>query len=197
MSHRTNHLSETNTLNRFIRELRYHEASRQILAVALVVVFSVFGSPYNLELYLTGAFLVVVGLMIRLWASGHVKKNKVLATDGPYAYVRHPLYVGNIALLAGYALASGLWWSIPVLIIFLIFYYPTAIDYEDRKLHRLFGEEWQAWRNKTNALIPRLHPYLPGVTSEWSFMQSLKQNGEPLIVLFLLYWLYHLFAKLA
>lgn len=196
MSHRTHHLPKTNNLNKLIRELRYHEASRQILAIVLVVIFSVFGKPQSLLLYYAGAFLAVAGVMIRLWASGHVKKNKVLATNGPYAFVRHPLYVGNIALLAGFAVACGLWWSAPLLIAFLLFYYPTAIAYEDRKLHRLFGEQWQVWSSKTRALLPRLRPYEPSASSQWSLTQSLKQNGEPLIVLFLLYWLYHLFVKL-
>ena len=55
--------------------------------------------------------IAVLGILVRLWASGHVKKDKVLATTGPYAYVRHPLYVGNHLITFGFCLASGLWWS--------------------------------------------------------------------------------------
>ena len=103
MSHRTKSLSlsEGSALQRIIREIRYHEASRQLFAILFVVLVSVLGEP-NLILYIAGIPFIFLGIVIRMWASGHVKKNKMLATDGPYAYVRHPLYVGNILLLVGY-----------------------------------------------------------------------------------------------
>jgi protein-S-isoprenylcysteine O-methyltransferase Ste14 len=129
---------------------------------------------------------------VRLWSSGHIKKNKALATDGPYAFVRHPLYVGNITLGFGFALASGLWWSLPLLILMLLAFYPHAIHREDENLHRMFKKDWEQWRKETPALIPRLSRYRDAQGGRWSFMQSLRQNGEPLIALFLLFWLYFL-----
>jgi protein-S-isoprenylcysteine O-methyltransferase Ste14 len=107
-------------LQRFFGDIRYHrERYRQFLGVAFIVLISFAGQP-QFPMYWIGAVMVVAGVAIRLWASGHVKKDKVLATDGPYAYVRHPLYVGNLILLFGFSLASGLWWSFPVLIVFLL-----------------------------------------------------------------------------
>ena len=182
-------------LRRFIGDIRYHrERFRQFLGIAFIILVSVAGSPEQ-TVYLIGAVLVIVGSAIRLWASGHVKKNKVLATTGPYAFVRHPLYVGNLALLFGFALASGLWWAILLLIGFLLAFYPPAIRYEDAKLQRKFGEQWEQWRTKTRALIPRLTPYQPGQRGSWSFKQSLRQNGEPIIALFLLFCLYILYPS--
>lgn len=184
-------------LKRFIGDIRDHrERFRQFLGIAFIVLVSVAGEarPW---LYFTGAALVILGAVIRLWASGHVKKNKVLATTGPYAFVRHPLYVGNLALLFGFALACSQWWAILLLIIFLIAFYPPAIRYEDAKLQRKFGEQWAQWRNKTRALIPRLAPYQPGQRGSWSFKQSLRQNGEPIIALFLLFCLYILLPELS
>lgn len=186
-------------MGRIVRELRYHEASRQILAIVLIILFAAFGHPVISVVYYIGLLFIVPGMWIRMWASGHVKKNKVLATDGPYAYVRHPLYVGNILLLVGFVLASQLIWGAVLVVVFLWFYYPPAIDYEDRKLHNLFGEEWERWRLNTKALIPtppqagsaRLHG-----NSNWSFKQSLMQNGEPLIVLLVIVCAYVLFARL-
>jgi protein-S-isoprenylcysteine O-methyltransferase Ste14 len=199
MSHRTRHLPEVRGLHRIIRELRYHEASRQVFAIVLIILFAVMGHPTVPVLYYAGLALIVAGMWIRMWASGHVKKNKVLATDGPYAYVRHPLYVGNILLLAGFVLAAQLIWAAVLVAVFLWFYYPPAIDYEDRKLHNLFGEEWERWRLNTKALIPTKpqagSARLSG-KSDWSFKQSLMQNGEPLIVLLVIICAYVLFARL-
>ena len=150
---RTDSLPETTGLNKYIRKLRYHEASRQWFAVLFVLLVSWLGRPVP-ELLYAGTVIIVVGEAIRMWASGHVKKNKVLATDGPYAYVRHPLYVGNILLVAGYSLASGLWWSPILMIALLLFYYPPAISYEDGKLHDYFGEQWENWSRNIHPLIP-------------------------------------------
>jgi hypothetical protein len=68
----------------FIRELRYHEASRQLFAIALIILFTVFSNPKTAALYYASLVVIGLGTLIRLWASGHVKKNKILATDGPY-----------------------------------------------------------------------------------------------------------------
>ena len=48
-----------------------------------------------------GAMVVVPGLLIRALASGHVRKNESLATSGPYAYTRNPLYLGSLLMGAG------------------------------------------------------------------------------------------------
>jgi len=176
-------------LGRFLHDVRYHrERFRQFLGIAFVILVSTAGEPEKIP-FVVGGALVILGIAARLWASGHIKKNKVLATDGPYAYVRHPLYVGNITLGLGFALASGLWWSLPLLVVILLAFYPHAIRREDEKLRRMFGKEWEQWCKKTRALIPRLTPYRPTQRGSWSFGQSLRQNGEPIIALFLLFWL--------
>jgi protein-S-isoprenylcysteine O-methyltransferase Ste14 len=195
MSHRTRHLPETNPVFRIVRELRYHEASRQLLAIGFIILVAVLGSPSNVAMFVAGAALVFIGSLIRVWASGHVKKNKELATDGPYAFVRHPLYVGNILSLLGFVLCSQLWWSAPLLIVFLWFYYPPAISYEDRKLHSIFGGDWERWRATTMALVPG-RPSGPVGIGGWSLRQSVMKNGEPLVLLIIFYCLYRLFTAL-
>jgi len=177
-------------LQRFFDDIRYHrERFRQFIGIFLVILFSVAGKPEKF-LFSAGLVLVILGVATRMWASGHIKKNKALATDGPYSYVRHPLYVGNLALGFGFAFASSLWWSLPLFILMVLLFYPHAIRREDEKLNRMFKEDWEQWRKKTRALIPRFTPYQPGQRGGWSFMQSLRQNGEPVIASFLLFWLY-------
>ena len=177
-------------LERFLRDIRYRrDRFRQFIGVSFVILVSLAGRPHK-TLFIIGAVCAILGIAARLWASGHIKKNKALATDGPYAYVRHPLYVGNITLGVGFCFASGLWWSYPLFIVILLIFYPHAIRHEDEKLHHMFKGDWEQWYKKTRALIPRLTPYQPNQESSWSFMQSLRHNGEPVIALFLLSWLY-------
>jgi protein-S-isoprenylcysteine O-methyltransferase Ste14 len=174
-------------LSRLVHDLRHRrERFRQVLGIAFVIVVAAAASTTQ-TLVLAGLPLVVMGVLIRLWASGHVKKDKELATDGPYAFVRHPLYVGNILIGLGFCVASGRWWSFPVFLLFLLAFYPPAIRQEDGKLSRLFPEAWHPWAREVRALIPRLRPYRAGPSGGgWSFQQSLRQNGEPIIAVFLL-----------
>lgn len=191
---RTDSLPEATGIHKLIRSLRYHEASRQWFAVLFVLLVSWLGDT-NLTLFYAGAAVAAVGELIRMWASGHVKKNKELATDGPYAYARHPLYVGNILILAGYSVASNMWWSFVLMAFVLWFYYPPAISYEDNKLNNIFGEQWIEWSQNIHALIPTFGSNSGSASSDWSFKQSLMKNGEPVIAIYLLACLYLLYTS--
>lgn len=195
MSHRTKSLAPKSGLAHFIRELRYHEASRQIFGMALTVWFAWVAQPIA-WLFWAGAVLFAVGTVVRLWASGVIAKNKQLATSGPYLYVRHPLYVGNILILFGFVAASSIYWTAAVTLVFLLFYYPPAIEYEERKLSRIFGADWDDYVRGTKALLPTFgnRPSAGGDT--WSFKKSLLVNWEPLIAVFLLGWFVYIYFQL-
>jgi len=192
---RTDSLTKATGINKLIRPLRYHEASRQWFAVLFVLLVSWLGDT-NLTLLYAGAAIAAVGELIRMWASGHVKKNKELATDGPYTYVRHPLYVGNILILFGYSVASNMWWSFVLMAFLLWFYYPPAISYEDNKLKKIFAEQWVEWSQNIHALIPTFSSKSGSASSDWSFKQSLMKNGEPVIAIYLLACLYLLYTSI-
>jgi len=148
MSHRTEHLPPLTGVAHLIRELRYHEGTRQGFAIVLVVFYSATAAPIP-ALAAIGLAIAFVGALVRLYASGFIVKNEELATDGAYRFVRHPLYTGNILLVVGFALAGSRWWGIPLALFFFWFYYPTAIEYEDRKLQRIFGATWEEWSART------------------------------------------------
>ena len=186
MSHRTADLPPLTGIAHVIRELRYHEVARQSLAVVLVLLYTLTAAPIPL-LAAIGLPIGLLGALVRLYASGFIVKNQELATDGAYRFVRHPLYTGNILLVTGFAIAGSRWWGIPVSLLFFWFYYPTAIEYEDRKLRRLFGAAWEQWSARTPALMPRFD----GVSASevghrsWALAVSNK-HGEIVFVAFAL-----------
>jgi len=196
MGSRTRDLPELGGLPGIIREIRYHEFSRQAVGILLIAVFSYWATPVE-ELFWAGCVVALLGILVRLWASGFVVKNKELATTGPYGMVRHPLYTGNILMLIGYSLASGSWWPWVVGAFFLWFWYPPAISYEDKKLHKIFGDAWLQWSRSTPALVPKT--LSPGSSEHtgWSFAKSLKQNWEPVIVVYSLFWLWWIWQMLS
>ena len=185
-------------LQRLIRDIRYNRYRyRQFVGIAFLILLTIVGKPANFPAwFIPGAVLIALGIAVRLWASGHVKKDNVLATNGPYAYVRHPLYVGNHLITFGFCLASGLWWSFPAWIFIGLVFYPQTIRHEDQLLHRLFPNDWEPWAKRTRALIPRLTPYRQGDRGQWWFKQSLRQNGEPIIALLLILFVIFLYLRL-
>ena len=195
MSHRTAPLPPLTGLAHIIREMRYHEASRQVLGLLLSVYFAVIAKPVPWALYVT-TVIVVFGIGVRMWASGFIMKNKELATNGPYALVRHPLYVGNILIVYAFAGASGIWWTFVITTVFFLFYYPTAIEYEDRKLARIFGDAWQEFGKNTPALMPSLTARQRNLGGNWSFKTSMTANYEPVIAVFLLACFIYIYTRL-
>jgi len=181
-------------LHKLFLRIRYHEQSRQWFAVLFVLLVSLLGEPQEMLLY-AGTAIAAVGAAVRLWASGYVMKNKELATTGPYAMVRHPLYVGNLLLLFGFSLAASVAWAFVLMGALVWLFYPVTIAYEDNKLRGIFGEEWEKWSANIHALIPTFSGKAGSAKSEWSFKKSLMQNGEPIIVLYLIGCLYLLYTK--
>src|ERR1700685_2651281 len=85
-------------------------------------------------------FLIIPGLLIRAMASGHVSKNEALATSGPYAYTRNPLYLGSLLIGLGFALASRSWWIGVLLLAMFFFIYIPVIRGEEKFLREHFPE---------------------------------------------------------
>jgi isoprenylcysteine carboxyl methyltransferase (ICMT) family protein YpbQ len=183
---RTAELPPLTGIARVVRELRYQEAARQGIGLLLMPVFALLAQPIR-PLFIAGAALALIGTLVRVFASGYIVKNKQLATDGPYSLVRHPLYTGNLLLLIGFTLANGCWWAALVALWFWWFYYPPAVEYEDRKLRRIFGEPCASWQKSVPAVLPR--SLLPSRGGHWSLRTSLTRNAEPLVVLYSLFWL--------
>jgi protein-S-isoprenylcysteine O-methyltransferase Ste14 len=182
---------------KLLNDLRHRRRRfRQLAGVAFVVWMTLAGRPEP-RLWLVGAVLAALGMLVRFWASGYVMKNEVLATVGPYARVRHPLYVGNLLICAGFCAASGLWWSVPVALAMLLVFYPQTIRYEDQKLRRLFPGDWDRWAAETRALLPRLTPYEGnGERVPWSLSRSLLRNGEPVHIVLMVGGLWYLYTQL-
>jgi protein-S-isoprenylcysteine O-methyltransferase Ste14 len=179
-----------------VREMRYNEVARQSLAVILILVFAL-TSRANWLTAAVGMSAALVGTLVRLYASGFILKNKELATSGPYALVRHPLYTGNVLLVMGFAVAGQPLWAVPLAILFFWFYYPPAIEYEDRKLHSIFGQAWVDWAARTPALVPRFANVGAMGGGRWTLANSLRKNGEILITVFVIFCAWRVLSPLA
>jgi protein-S-isoprenylcysteine O-methyltransferase Ste14 len=102
-----------------------------------------------------GAIVVIPGLVIRALASGHVRKNESLATSGPYAYTRNPLYLGSLVIGLGFCVAARSWWVGAVLVVmFLPIYIPVIRD-EEVFLRQKFSV-YEEYARRVPRMLPRL-----------------------------------------
>lgn len=103
-----------------------------------------------------GMALVVTGLALRSWAAGVIDKRRALATVGPYALVRHPLYLGSFAIALGLAEIMEDRLALAAVVLLTLALYVPTIRREERFLVGRFGDTWRDYAAATPAFLPRL-----------------------------------------
>ena len=132
------------------------------LGFLCAAVFIALARPQALTLAVGGG-VALLGLALRAWSAGHIRKNAQLATTGPYAYTRNPLYLGSFFLGIGFTVAAGR----PLLLgatfaaLFLGIYLPV-MRVEAATLAPLFGDAYARYARAVPLFFPRLTPYRAG-----------------------------------
>ena len=127
------------------------------LGFIFTVVFVLLAQPTRTSL-IAGALVLLPGLVLRAFASGHVQKDKELTTSGPYAYTRNPLYLGSLLLAAGFAVAARSWWVVAIMLVMFAAIYIPVIAGEERYLRQTFPE-YDDYARNVPRFLPRLTPY--------------------------------------
>jgi protein-S-isoprenylcysteine O-methyltransferase Ste14 len=80
-----------------------------------------------------------------------------LATNGPYAWVRHPIYTAMLGMLIATGLATSYWPAL--LIAIVIFFIGTVfrLRVEEGLLHETFGAEFDAYARRVSAIVPGIY----------------------------------------
>lgn len=138
---------------------RYADAVARLRVPSGFLIVAVFGwlsHPTANSLW-SGLPVALCGLALRAWAAGCLAKNRELATGGPYAYTRNPLYIGTLLVAAGLVVASrNVFLGILFAAVFFLVYLPV-IQLEEQHLRTLFPE-YAAYADTVPALFPRLTP---------------------------------------
>jgi protein-S-isoprenylcysteine O-methyltransferase Ste14 len=121
--------------------------------------------PYVAWTFWVGAALTLGGLLFSVWARVHlgrnwsayvtVKEGHELVTDGPYRYVRHPIYTGLLLGFIGSALARGEWRGI-VAVALAVFALWRKSRLEEQWMRERFGTVYEDYARRVAALIPYL-----------------------------------------
>jgi protein-S-isoprenylcysteine O-methyltransferase Ste14 len=138
----------------------------------LLITFAWLSRPSAFSMKL-GLPVSVVGLLLRGWATGHLAKDQHLATSGPYAFIRNPLYAGTLIVAAGIVLASrDAWLAIIFAAVFLFVYLP-AIELEEQHLRGKFPAYSEYAQH-----VPRLIPSHRWTGERERFSWALYRRNE-------------------
>lgn len=140
--------------------MTYSEAAKRLrlpLGFLLGISYLIFARPTPLTLAVGGT-IALIGVAVRGWASGHISKNERLATTGPYAHTRNPLYFGSFLIAAGFAIAAH-WALLLVVVAFFVLIYAPTIEREKVNIEERFPEAYEAYAANVPTFMPRATPW--------------------------------------
>lgn len=135
------------------------------LGFVCAALFLVFAQPRALTLIVGGA-IALLGLLIRAWAAGHIRKNDRLAVTGPYALTRNPLYFGSFLMGLGFSVAAARWWLAALFVALFAGIYLQVMRVEARTLREMFGADYEDYARSVPLFVPRLTPYRRSTSTE-------------------------------
>ena len=114
----------------------------------------------NTFLFWLGIILSIGGFLLWMYVAHHMRtkgglriKNKNLLTDGPFQYVRHPMYVSVFIMLIGIGILFFSWsWFVMLIALVPVWYLECRT--EEKYLIKLFGEKYINYKKNTGMFFP-------------------------------------------
>ncbi len=172
----------TSTIGRLLFRLR----SLTVLPFIFVLVY--FARPTFISA-LIGAISLILGEFLRLWAVGYAggaTRSRTLGaasnlvTTGPYAYVRNPLYLGNLLLSLGVCIIANVYWMLIVLLVGYLLQYLPIIASEEAYLREACGTTYRAYYASVPRFIPRLRSYANPSAHRFSLSRAIRTEKRTL-----------------
>lgn len=111
-------------------------------------------SPSSDPRFVLAWLFLLLGVLIRIWGSGNLRKNQEITQTGVYSLVQHPLYVGSLSMFLAFFLTVGdplVGIALFTILVFVV-YYPTMLG-EEEFLETMFPDQAAA-----RGRLPRLLP---------------------------------------
>ena len=130
--------------------------------IFLIILFVAKKNNFNLKQILIALTFIIAGQIWRCWAVGFIGlyrgenvKAQKLATTGPYALMRNPLYFGNFLIGFGWAIIAGVYAVIIFIVSFYILYNLVIIPHEEKFLKNKFGLQYEYYCSKVKRFFPK------------------------------------------
>ena len=139
-----------------------HRTALPVPVALAILTLRIGEAPPSAALAAAGVGLTLAGEALRLWGVHHIgvisrtRSDRLgpLVAAGPFAYVRNPLYVGNLALWVGFALTARLLWVAPIVLVLLGAAYHAIVRWEEELLEARLGDHYRGYA----ARVPRWLP---------------------------------------
>ncbi len=143
---------------------------RSYTPIPFVLAMLIFAHPTVASLA-AGLMCALLGEAIRFWGvsiagsetrtTGTVGASH-LVTEGPFGFVRNPLYVGNMLIYFGFGVMSNVYapWLALCALVFFAVQYHLIVSREEEHLCSAFGEEYQHYCENVPRFIPRVTRYV-------------------------------------
>ncbi len=162
--------------------IRLKNLNARFLPLYLIGIVGLVLWPPRTEGLVVALPLIGFGAALRGWGAGHLVKNAELTTTGPYAYLRHPLYLGTIMAATGFAIWAGGWRTLIVLALvwpwFAFHYFPRKERNESARLEAAYGDRFMHYRGAVPALWPRLRRFRGDRPDEFSGHWALERYSD-------------------
>ena len=147
------------------REFLFRNRSYTPLPILLAILIFANPTPWSLSI---GFIMALSGEFLRMWAvqhaggatrtTGQPGAGADLITHGPFAFVRNPLYLGNLFLSAGLCIMSWAWmpWMLLIFLTMFAIQYSMIISLEEEQLQKRFGDVYQHYLAEVPRFIPRI-----------------------------------------
>lgn len=169
---------------------------RSLTPLLLIIILFLFSKPSIVTISI-GFFISICGEIIRLISVGYTglttrSKNvqsDILVTNGPYGYVRNPIYLGNFFISLGVVISANTffpWFIILYILLFSIQYF-FIIRFEEEFLKERFAENYMKYIRNVPSFFPKLKAYLEGGLVRPDFKKALKSERTTMLSIILLY----------
>lgn len=156
---------------------RFQKVTMKTIPVFLLIVLLIIFARPKPHLFLAGLPFIVAGEMLRLWAAGHLSKNREVTTTGPYSYVKNPLYLGTFLIMIGFCFLASRWEILTVgLAGFFVYYAPFKKKVEADRLREIFGSAWDDYDRSVPDYLPRLSPYEKRGQHRWEWSRVVSNS---------------------
>ncbi len=161
----------------------------RVRAASIGLILAIIFARPDLTSFLTGLGVCLLGLLIRTWSAGHLRKEKELAISGPYQYTRNPLYLGNFIIGIGVVFASRSWWVFEYFAAYFLLFYPLAIKREMERMKELFPDEYDEYKKKAPLFFPTWKSFSFSGKNKFSWKLFQKNKEWRALTGAFLFWL--------
>jgi protein-S-isoprenylcysteine O-methyltransferase Ste14 len=112
----------------------------------------------SVPLLLLGVALVIAGNWLWISASIHLRRAtalNVIAVEGPYKHIRHPIYVSIYLLSLGLGFIFFAWLWFGVLLVFAPLWYLECME-EERQMLEIYGQDYITYQQRTGLFLPKI-----------------------------------------